>query len=591
MDTASTTLTGPLAVFRESEIRLLTEIAATLAEMSDAAQDDRQHLLDVAQDLRDMFFLVVIIGEFNAGKSSFINALIEDDLLPTGITPTTEAIELIRYSETPVRKPNMREDGIREWGHPNTGAPGVALVDTPGTGSVFQKHEKVAKSFLHRSDLVIFVISAKRAFAETERIYLEMAKHHGKKIILVVNQIDLLAPQERQEVRRFIERQVEDLLDISPLLFMVSAKEALASRAQNGAGSSSGGVDAVRAHLRGVLSERSPAQQKLIAQLDMAERIVRRHLDTADSKAALVSLDTSKVREVQHELEQQAQGLSAQLRAARAEIDQVFDGMRSRGENFIDTHLSVRKIGRAVNRDALRADFQDVVIGRALRDIEAASGDYVNALVDQSRQYWRGIIDRLNQLRDLMEQELSGLDSGVYAEQRQAIQEAIQRAEIELKTYSSGEVLTDLQELFRSNMGGFTTSTVAALVGVILTILGLAAPGAPTALATATLAVAVGGPLALIGGYAAYRYYRRVSADTKRDLNERIDRLEQTYHNALDSLTQKERSRLMQYGNQVLTPVFSRLDVLALRYAQQQAELKHHMEQIQTLRKSIEESR
>ena len=47
----------------------------------------------------------------------------------------------------------------------------------------------------------------------------------------------------------------------------------------------------------------------------------------------------------------------------------------------------------------------------------------------------------------------------------------------------------------------------------------------------------------------------------------------------------------MQYGNQVLTPVFSRLDVLALRYAQQQAELKHHMEQIQTLRKSIEESR
>lgn len=591
MDTASTTLTGPLAVFRESEIRLLTEIAETLAEMGDVAQDDRQHLLDVAQDLRDMFFLVVIIGEFNAGKSSFINALIEDDLLPTGITPTTEAIELIRYSETPVRKPNMREDGIREWGHPNTGAPGVALVDTPGTGSVFQKHEKVAKSFLHRSDLVIFLISAKRAFAETERIYLELAKHHGKKIILVVNQIDLLAPQERQEVRRFIERQVEDLLDISPLLFMVSAKEAQAARAQNGANSSAGGVDAVRAHLRGVLSEQSPAQQKLIAQLEMAERIVRRHLDTADSKAALVSLDTSKVREVQHELEQQAQGLSAQLRAARLEIDQVFDGMRSRGENFIDTHLSVRKIGRAANSDALRADFQDVVIGRALRDIEAASGDYVNALVDQSRQYWRGIIDRLNQLRDLMEQELSGLDSGVYAEQRQALQEAIQRAEIELKTYSSGEVLTDLQELFSSNMNGFTTSTVAAMVGVILTILGLAAPGAPTALATATLAVAVGGPLALIGGYAAYRYYRRVSADTKRDLNERIDRLEQTYHTALDTLTQKERSRLTQYGNQVLTPVFSRLDVLAMRYAQQQQALKHHVEQIKTLRKGIEESR
>ena len=45
-------------------------------------------------------FLVVIIGEFNAGKSSFINALLGDNLLPTGITPTTEAIELIHYGDT-----------------------------------------------------------------------------------------------------------------------------------------------------------------------------------------------------------------------------------------------------------------------------------------------------------------------------------------------------------------------------------------------------------------------------------------------------------------------------------------------------------
>lgn len=175
------TLDGTLAALRESEIRLLTDIGTTLAEMGEAAQQDRRRLLDVAQDLRDMFYLVVIIGEFNAGKSTFINALLGDNLLPVGITPTTEVIELIRYGEVANRKPVMREDGIREWTHPNTGAPGVALVDTPGTGSVFQKHEKTAKSFLHRSDLVVFVVSAKRAFAETERLYLELAKNYGKK--------------------------------------------------------------------------------------------------------------------------------------------------------------------------------------------------------------------------------------------------------------------------------------------------------------------------------------------------------------------------------------------------------------------------
>src|SRR5690606_1964798 len=270
---------------REAEIRLLTDIATALVEMGDAAQEDRKRLLDVAQDLREMFFLVVVIGEFNAGKSSFINALLGDELLPVGVTPTTETIELIRYGETPVRKPTAREDGIREWMHPNTGAPGVALVDTPGTGSVFHKHEKTAKAFLHRSDLVIFVISAKRALAETERLYLELAKDYGKKIILVVNQIDLLSPQERTEVRRFVERQVEELLDLRPLIFMVSAKEAL--NAQRSGTPDGGGIDAVRAHLRGVLREAPPTKQKLIAQLDMAARIASKYAEMVSGRADL----------------------------------------------------------------------------------------------------------------------------------------------------------------------------------------------------------------------------------------------------------------------------------------------------------------
>jgi len=215
---------GALAALRESEIRLLTEIADLIADLGDDAEGDQRRLLDVAQDLREAFYLVVIIGEFNAGKSTFINAILGDDLLPMGITPTTELIEVIRYHDSPVRKPEMKGDSVRQWAHPETGAPGVALVDTPGTGSVFQKHERIAKDFLHRSDLVVFVISAKRAFGETERLYLDLARSYGKKIIVVMNQVDLLTPTERAEVKRFVERQIDELLGIRPPVFMVSAR-------------------------------------------------------------------------------------------------------------------------------------------------------------------------------------------------------------------------------------------------------------------------------------------------------------------------------------------------------------------------------
>jgi len=588
------TLDGPLAALRESEVRLLGDIATTLAEMGDNTQEDRKRLQDVAYDLRDLFFLVAVIGEFNAGKSSFVNAILGDELLPVGVTPTTEAIELIRYGDTISRKPTIREDGIREWTHPNTGAPGVAMVDTPGTGSVFQKHESVAKAFLHRSDLVLFVISAKRAFGETERLYLELAKNYGKKIILVVNQIDLLQPKEQQEVRRFIERQSEELLDLRPLIFMVSAKEALLAARNGQTGSDSGNIEAIRAHLRGVFNEAPPAKQKLLAQLDMAERVVKRYQDGIQGKADLVSADTAKVREVQQELEKQALGLDSQLAGARAEVDSVFEGMRQRGTTFIDTNLSPRKIGRMPKRETLQSEFQEVVIGRAMRDINEATGGYINAVIDQSRLYWRGIIDRLNQLRDLLEQELSGLDSGVYAEQRESLQEAIRIAESELKSYSTGKVVNEIQENFQGNMNNFTTWAAAAFGGLLLTILAVAAPGgvigASVIYATATLAFVIGAPLAIGGGYAALRYYRRIVSDTKRDFNERIDQLEKTYHTALNDLTQKERNRLTQYGKQVLTPIYSRLDVLAQRYTAQQNTLRQHQEQIATLRKGIEQS-
>jgi len=582
------TLEGPIAALREAEIRLLTEIADTLAEVGDSAGDDRKRLLDVASDLRDAFFLVVVIGEFNAGKSSFINALLGAELLPVGITPTTEAIEVIKYAETPNHRPVLREDGIREWAHPGTGAPGVAIVDTPGTGSVFHRHEKTAKSFLHRADLVIFIISAKRALADTERLYLELARDFGKKIILVLNQIDLLEPNEQAEVRRFIERQVKDLLDLQPLLFPVSAREALNALKNGATHPDAGNMNAVRAHLRGVFSEAPPAKQKLLAQLDLAERIVNRYLSNVKGKVDLVALDTSKVRDVQSELERQALGLELQLRGARAEIDRVFDGLRQRGINFIETHLSVRRIGRPLDRNALQAEFQDVVVGRALRDINEATGDYINALVDHSRLYWRGVIERLNQLRDLMEQELSGLDSAVYAEQRETLEQAIHLAQTELKSYSSGQVLNELEETFKSNIGGFMTSTVAAVGGLLVAAAAVAAQGPLVGAAAAAFVVAL--PVAVGGSFLAWRYYRRVTAEAKRELNERVDHLQKAYHEALNNLTQKERARLTQYGNQVLTPVFSRLEVLAKRYNEQQDLLRRHLEQIESLREEIRKS-
>jgi hypothetical protein len=76
----------------------------------------------------------------------------------------------------------------------------------------------------------------------------------------------------------------------------------------------------------------------------------------------------------------------------------------------------------------------------------------------------------------------------------------------------------------------------------------------------------------------------------KVDFNGRVDRLRATYYTALDDLTRRERKRLTQYGSQVLTPIFSRLEVMAKRYAEQRARFEAYQARIETLRKGIDEA-
>ena len=468
---------------------------------------------------------------------------------------------------------------------------------------MFEKHEQIARDFLHRSDLVVFVISAKRAFANTEKLYLELAQEYGKKVIVVINQIDLLQPNEQQEVRRFVENQIKSTLDIKPLIFMISAQQALVraeSATADGTGNASApqtmadsenGLDAIKAHLRGIYAQAPLARQKLVAQLETASRILDKRLSKAQERINTVTLDRSKVQRVQKELEQQSIELEGQMIDARQHVDNVLEGVRKRGHSFIDENLTIRQLGRGVNGAELQSEFQTVVVADALNDISDATNRYINAVVDQSRLYWRSVIDRLNELQDLIDQKLGGLDSEVYAEQRAGIEEAIRLAKSELHVYSQGHVVQDLESLFLSNLNGFqgsalfTISGLAALVVAVLTPGPLLGAGAAVLAAPAAL---VGGVVAVVAGVPAYRYYRRISRDTHKAFDERIDTLLNNYRTALSELTTRERTRLVQYGKQILSPVFARLETLADEYKAQQDHLKQLSDRLDNLHTQIE---
>ena len=212
----------------------LTEARHLLANVRDAltrfgASDEDQAALAASIRQLDEFFLLVVVGEFNAGKSAFINALAGQRVLQEGVTPTTSQIHVLRHGDDAGTV--VDEHGIRVVTAPVELLRDVHIVDTPGTNAIIREHERLTAEFMPRSDLVIFVTSADRPFTETERGFLEAIRDWGKKIVIVVNKVDIFEREaELSEVVGFVRDSARRLLGITPEVFPVSARFAMRAK-------------------------------------------------------------------------------------------------------------------------------------------------------------------------------------------------------------------------------------------------------------------------------------------------------------------------------------------------------------------------
>src|SRR4029450_3044992 len=178
------------------ERRVLARLRTALARFDAAAE--HQQALDRSIEQLDELFLLVIVGEFNSGKSAFINALVGSTVAAEGVTPTTSQINVLQYGDTLDRK--VREAHLHVITAPAEILREIHIVDTPGTNAIIREHEAITSEFVPRSDLVLFVTPADRPFTETERVFLEQVRGWGKKVIIVINKIDILEAPQVEEV-------------------------------------------------------------------------------------------------------------------------------------------------------------------------------------------------------------------------------------------------------------------------------------------------------------------------------------------------------------------------------------------------------
>lgn len=209
------------------------------------------------QKLRDMTFNLVVAGQFKRGKSSILNALLGEALLPVGVIPVTSIITVIRAGSAKVacaelqdgREERISTDAlssyVTERGNPHNVlgvrqvtiehpsawlANGVRLIDTPGIGSVYEHNTDVAQQYLPNADAVLFIASVDQPLARAELDFLLSIRQYADKIFCVLNKIDHLSAEELSDSIAFVRDQLGASLGVAVPLFPVSARLALQAK-------------------------------------------------------------------------------------------------------------------------------------------------------------------------------------------------------------------------------------------------------------------------------------------------------------------------------------------------------------------------
>jgi small GTP-binding protein len=383
----------PALATQLSETRdLLSAVRDALTSFG-AAPADQSALASSIRQL-DELFLLVVVGEFNAGKSAFINALLGQPLLEEGVTPTTAQIHLMVHGDTIRRE--TRPDGLQVVAAPVELLRDVHIVDTPGTNAIFREHERITAEFVPRSDFVLFVTSADRPFTESERLFLSAVRDWGKAVVIVLNKIDILGtPAEVDTVVAFVRNAARELLGYQPEVVPLSAR--LAARAKQGDPTqwAASRFEAFERFLLDRIDAPSRFRLKLANPLGVGQTLAARYAGIAGQRLALMEEDLALVADLERQRVLYREDLARGFELRMGAVEKVLADMEVRGHRYFEDTLRIGRVFDLLNRARIQKDFEEVVVADAPASIERAVNDLIDWHVDQEFRQWQAVTGKL----------------------------------------------------------------------------------------------------------------------------------------------------------------------------------------------------
>ncbi len=235
-------------------MQLKSDLSKCIEDMLVIGNIRRSSCEELRDKIRTDTFNLVVVGQFKRGKTSLINALLGNAILPVSVVPLTSIVTIMTYGEalrasvhfndgkTMEISPESIHEYVTEKGNPKDAKDvrevvltypspylrdGVRLIDTPGVGSIYQHNTDIAYRYLPKSDAALFLFSVDQPISKSEIDFLHDVKEYSKKILFLLNKADYLCERELTESIEFSKNVLRETMGTEVKLFPVSARLAL----------------------------------------------------------------------------------------------------------------------------------------------------------------------------------------------------------------------------------------------------------------------------------------------------------------------------------------------------------------------------
>jgi small GTP-binding protein len=502
-------------------------LESLVPEIKSTSNEKLESKLNSARDNLENLFSIVFIGEFSTGKSTIINSLLRKNILPEGITPTTDEITIIKYGES---NEESNDNGHRHISINEERLKGFFIVDTPGTNVTIEQHEKITQDFIPNADIVFFTIGAERAVTGSEAKLIKFIKEDWlKNIVFLLNKIDIVDDDsELSNLIHHTESELNRIFKIKPLLIPIYARFANTARDSSDEELyKRSGMKNVEDYIFKTLGEEERIRMKIKGSSEFAMSLCTETIKAIDDNVQKISTDMVKLGEVENRLTGMKEEIFYNSNQFTERIKTRLLEFKTRGIEFIDDLIRFENVLKLFRKEKIAKEFESKVSLQTVKEMEKD----LDALVSWTERSARIMMDTsLDFYRNSIQPESTRVSTG-FSYDRSLLIDTV-RTEIDKRRKEIDPALLG------GNLVGSARTAIASVLGVQV---GSLAIGAAVISAFSSIIVDITGIITTIALVStAFAILPRKRRNSMREFGAKVDTLIKELTSSISSQLERD---------------------------------------------------